>query len=799
MIDVLAWWLVVTVGGAVSFPIAFVFLSRLPDRGYSFTKILGLLILGFLLFMGATVGLISNSRGAVILILLAMAGAGAVVASRRRQELTAFLSERWAYILLIEGLFVVSFVTAAWLRSFVPDLSGTEKPSEFAFLNAVLRSQNFPAYDPWLTPFSLSYYYFGFIIIGSLITLTAVPPEIGFNIAVALVAGLTVVAAFGVAYNLVAAISSVRRAVIFGFVGVLLVVLLANLEGVFEILAAHGIGPASLYTWVGIDGLNLTDASGTSEWYPDKSFFWWRSTRIPSNWDIKEYPFFSFLLGDLHPHFIVMPFSLLGMGMAFHFLRLDERLTGRWCLRNWGSFLLAAVALGSLAFLNAWSYPPVLALLLVVVFACNWRANQGAWMQALKDTGSFAVPMVLASVLLYLPFYVTARGSVWPLAPVQASERGFLPLYHMVTHPKHLFLSWGLFLWLGFGLGVAALSWRWLSKLGVRASLALLPAGIPIVLWAVVVIFDKGAGGLFDELDARGPALLTLLLLGGTITVLTLAFVRSLAGDAEGGESLLFALAIVGLGCLLVLGTELFFVHDHVVAKEGSRENTVFKVWHHSWLFFGTGGAFGLYYLLARLRVPTVHLSIEVPRLAWASVSLLLIAGSLVLPVIATFNRTNGFSGHQTLDGLAFLRNFESDEYEAVLWLRQNVPGSPVILEAADNPFTQGGRFSSRTGLPTIIEWPQHELGYRGQDSEEMLSERSRDVEMAFNATAVADAQAVLEKYDVKYVIVGNFERQKYSVDGLNKFRQFMDVAYQNESVTIYRVLEPGTELVTRP
>ena len=185
--------------------------------------------------------------------------------------------------------------------------------------------------------------------------------------------------------------------------------------------------------------------------------------------------------------------------------------------------------------------------------------------------------------------------------------------------------------------------------------------------------------------------------------------------------------------------------------------------------------------------------------MAWVSVALLLIAGGLVMPVIATFQRTNGFTGHQTLDGLASLRRFERDEYEAVLWVRENIPGSPVILEASDTPFTRGGRFSSRTGLPTIIEWPQHELGYRGEDSQDMLDERSQDVQRAFDSLSVADAQAVFDEYDVKYVIVGNFEREKYLPEGLNKFGEFMGVAYENPSVTIYRVLEPGTELVRLP
>lgn len=796
MTDVITWFLVLEIITVISFPLTFAFLGRLPDRGYSFAKMLGLVIMGFLLFTGATLGFFANGRGAVILILIVMAVASAVIAARRREELRAFLGEHWGYVLMIEGLFLVSFVTAAWLRSFVPDLTGTEKPSEFAFLNAVLRSEEFPAYDPWLTPFSLSYYYFGFVIVGGLITLTAVPPEIGFNVAVAMITALTIVGAFGLVYNLVAAVSTVRRAMVFGFVGVLLIALLGNLEGLFELMVAHNIGSDSLYSWIGIEGLNPAEASGTAEWYPDKSFFWWRSTRIPSSWDIKEYPFFSFLLGDLHPHVMVMPFTLLGMAMAYNFLRLADRIDYRWAMRNWGPFLLAAIVLGGLSFLNAWTFPAILALIAVVTFARNWKVNEGAWRTALGDTATFVVPLAVAAVLLYLPFYLSARGSVWPLEAVKASETEFLPLYHTVTHPKHLFLSWGTSLWIGLGLAAAALSWAWLRRLGRRGALAVLPAAIPVVLWAAWVVVGGGTS-LGDELDARGPALLTLVLLGGVITLLTLALARAVAGETEDNESTLFAVAALALGALLILGTELFYINDHVAGP--SRENTVFKVWHHTWLFFGAAAAFGLYYVTSRVRLSSSKLSVQGPQAVWGVVAVALIVASLVLPVTATFNRTNGLSGPRTLDGLAFLRNFDTPEYEAVLWFRDNVPGSPVILEASDNPFTQGGRFSSRTGLPTVIQWPQHEEGYRGADAVPMIQERSRDVETAFNSANVADAQAVIDKYDVQYVVIGNFEREKYAAEGLSKFASFMPVAFQNDNVTIYRVPDVGTGLVHTP
>src|SRR3989304_1685617 len=375
MSDLRAWWVVIQVIGAVAFPIGCVFFNRLPDRGYAFSKVLGLLLVGYLLWMGAVTGVISNSRGSIQLILLALAVVAIVIVGRKREEIGEFLRERWSYIFFVEALFLTAFVVAAWLRSYVPDLIGTEKPYEFAYLNSILRSEQLPPNDPWLSGFYLSYYYFGFVMIAAVIKLTAVPAAIGFNLGLALVAALTVVATFGVMYNLIADRGRVRLAVVFGVVAVV-VLLLGNLEGLLELMAAHRVGPESLFSWVGIDGLNLKDAGGTKEWYPDKFFWWWRSTRVPTNWDIKEYPFFSFLLGDLHPHVMVMPFSMLAVATSFNLLRLRERLDHRWALRNPLVFIIVAGILGSLCFLNACGLPPTLALLPLAVFACNWRRSK---------------------------------------------------------------------------------------------------------------------------------------------------------------------------------------------------------------------------------------------------------------------------------------------------------------------------------------------------------------------------------------------------------------------------------------
>lgn len=794
MIDVLGWWFVLAVGGAVSFPIAFTFFRGLPDRGYTFSKALALLLLSYGLWMGATIGVINNSRGGALLILLALALVGVSLWGRRRQEIAAFIGQRWRYVLCVETLFAVAFFTAAWLRAFVPELAGTEKPDEFAFLNAVLRTEQFPVYDPWLTPFSLSYYHFGYVMMGALIKITGVSAAVGFNLAVALVAALTVTVAFGVVYNLVASVGSARRAIAFGLVGAVLVAILGNVVGVLELMAVNGLDPSAVYEWADIEG--LTAGKSSTAWYPTEHFWWWRSTRVPTAaWDIKEFPFFSFLLGDLHPYVLVMPFSLLAMGMGFNLLRIKETLNARWTLRNPVPFLLVMLILGSLSFLNAWSYPPTLALLALVVFARNWRERGGALRRVILDTASFVIPLTIGSIILYLPFYWTSTGALWPLAPVEVIAKPGLPVDSMVTQPKHLFLTMGILLWLGVGLLIASLSWRWLSRLGVRAFWALLAGLVPVAAWALLVVYDAGLSGLMDELQLREANLLTLALLIALVAVSGLAFVRAMVQKGEGRDGLLLAVVGIGVSVLILLGVELFFQLD---VLDGPRTNTVFKLYHHSWLFMAVGGAFALYYVSSRLEIRQLRhgirsFSVQASGLIWAGVAVLLILAGLVYPLTATLARTNGFDNPQTLDGLAFTRSFKPFEYEAVRWLNDNVEGAPVILEAVGNSYSEGGRISSQTGLPTVLGWASvHEIAWRG--SAKLLEGREADVAQAYTTTSVDETRAILEKYEIEYVYVGAFERQQYGEVELAKFEQFMELAFENDEVVIYRM--PETEVL---
>ena len=99
------------------------------------------------------------------------------------------------------------------------------------------------------------------------------------------------------------------------------------------------------------------------------NFDYWRSSRIIP-FTINEFPFWSFLFADLHPHVIDLPIAVLMLGVVGSLLLSSDARNGRSGerrSRNVLLYLLAAFTFGTLSCVNPWDMP-VFALLLT--FLC---------------------------------------------------------------------------------------------------------------------------------------------------------------------------------------------------------------------------------------------------------------------------------------------------------------------------------------------------------------------------------------------------------------------------------------------
>ena len=866
ILAIFVWWLIMQALGWLALPITMRVFRWLPDRGYAFSKALGLLLTTYLLWLGGSLGFLRNNLAGILVSALAVAGISAWLYFRGGGlDLGGFLRRNARMIITVEVLFLAAFAFWATLRGYATfkiDSAGGEKFMEIAFLNSVLRSETFPPQDPWLSGFGISYYYFGYVMMALLTRLSGVASGIGFDLYDALLLALAAVGAFGVVYNLAAAhrqehaqAASRGSHVAAGLLGSLLVVFMGNLQGVWESLHARGILPDSFWQWLAIP--DLANASVTGSWAPSQSgwLWWWRASRVLNDTNlagqplgiqpISEFPLFSFLLGDNHPHVLALPFVLLAIGLALNLL-WRQVLAGQspalgaddaqpkpapWWNpaafalgSDWVLFIFSVIIIGALGFLNTWDMPIYWGLALLA-YAVGGVLVQGrlGW-PLLKQTIVLGVGLALGSALFYGLFFLSFDS--------QAS--GVLPYLFPPTRLPQYLTIFGTFifilaLFLGIflvrqerqGAGALRLAGSWWLRLALICAavflLILLLIGLAVLirpdllqnslLQYITGSVDIGvADALLLSLQARLRNPWMLLLVTGLMAAAIAAIMgllRNLGAAAPDEaqepaarpdrvpEAFVFLLIFTGLALTLVV--EFIYLRDSF----NLRMNTVFKFYYQAWVMLGCASAYAVWWLFNRLEG-------RVGRSLAAGGALLLISLGLVYTVMGIHSRANGFSGDFNLDGASNIARAHPEDWSAIQWLNENAApaadGSPpVILEAPGESYDYEGRISAFSGYPAVLGWAVHESQWRGDYVEQ--GKRQPDIATIYTTSDGEAMLVLLHKWNVRYVILGNVEweyiRRLCANDptlacnptaALRKFDLFLEPVFTGSTTRIYQV-----------
>ena len=676
MTSFLSWYLFITLLGWLTFPLAYRLFPALADRGYALSRAAGLLLWGFLFWWMASLGIVMNDLGGLLLALAILAGLSVWAILDRRDEVVDFVKRGWKLILTTEVLFLLAFAFMAYVRAANPDILGTEKPMELAFINAILRSPTFPPRDPWLSGWSISYYYFGYVLTAMLARITSVAGTAAFNLMLALVFGLAAIGAYGVLYNLLAAVHPPKSAdedhrppsVLLPLLAPTFLLLVSNVEGFLEILHRRGLfwtfnadGSATspFWTWLDIRDLNQAPTLPLGG-VPQRFWWWWRASRViqdttlSGDWKeiIDEFPAFSFVLGDLHPHVLALPFGLLVVAVALNLFLGGWRgsipvpfLGTRIRISPLG-FVTSALVLGGLAFLNVWD---ILAAGTLVAFAyLLFCVREDGWSWArLEDLLLFGLPLAISAFLLYLPFYVGFSSQAGGLLPnLVAPSRGaqLWVMFGTLFLPLFVFLIWLIFTRRGA---------NWLPALYVTL-------GLPLLLWvlswllgwaAIMVRPDVAQMFLAAQGVSDTPALFVaasarrLLTIGGLLTLMALLFpalaflfqkrdevpVDETEPAAPSLDSTPFVLLLILWGLLFVILPEFLYLQDQF----GWRMNTIFKFYYQAWMWWSLAASFGIAVMWKRLRpVPNVIFSVFVAGI---------LVVRLAYPVMAFPNKTTDF------------------------------------------------------------------------------------------------------------------------------------------------------------
>lgn len=918
---VVAWIVFIWALGILAFPYSFVAFRRFADRGYAFTKAVGILAFAWLTWTLASYQALPFERMTMMLVLALLFLGAAFVVWRKRAEVFAFLRAHWKLLIGIELVYLAFFGLDLAIRYGNPDLwhpwFGGEKPMDFAYLNAVIKSTYFPAYNPWFEGGFINYYYFGQLISAALVKFTGIVPEVAYNLLLPMFFGLTASGAFGVAYNLVARAASdsrpttvderltvaaaaeqiitaeqpviqteqsaigdsrlpVRdwrfaiRPFLAGIAAAVLVLIIGNLgqvgvlfQGLVSLGQQNGATGdttslfAGLLAWL-VEGKEIPVATGN--WY-------WTATRIIPD-TINEFPFFTFVYADLHAHLMSLPFAVLGFGLAAHAALNRARL-------QWYDLGIAAMVLGALRAINTWDYPTYLAVIgcaMVIGYFADYKrqTTDGAefdWSEFIQRYLLFIVLGFVQVALIVIPinaagFKITFDMAIYILIMLFAIVLG---LVHngFDFDPRRVGwdLGWRMIALIALGV---LFYWPYIANYGTaytsvelwkdaRTQLKdyLVVHGIFLFLAAtylVIVLLNKPARVMetsdLTQSDGEPESASRSWLEGWTVYLLPALAVLEIGLVFVGLHVFAVVVPLVAAAAWILLQRDTAPVHRflslillaallltlmvEVVTLKGDigRMNTVFKFYLQAWVFFAVASTAGLAIVFQHLwfRDPQVNQAGErvggdssgwqTIKAAWWGLAALLIFAGMLYPAFAGWAKVNDrFMKGMTpgLNGLDYMKQATYNEsghditleqdYQAIQWLRQNIVGTPVIVEGNSGLYHWGNRVSINTGLPVVIGWDWHTKQQYSLLPGDIIDHRIQDIRTIYESPETQETLDLLHHYNVSLVYVGPLERVVYNASNFGKFNDMvkqgtLQKVYDNDGVQIYALTEKVAQLV---
>lgn len=790
VIAFLFWWSVFVLFGLISFPVTYFIFANLCDRGYALAKLVGLVFVTWIVWIVSSYKIMASNQIGIFIVVILFSCVSSVIGITHREDLIRWIRANIKYIVRVECLWIFMFTVFVLIRFFNPDLwhpiYGGEKPMDFAYFNAVIKSKYFPPYDPWYSGGYINYYYFGYLLCAIPTILLGIVPSIAYNLLIPTIFATTGLAAFCCAYNLASFIRKKSRVLInmsptlAGIASMSFMVICGNLGQPRTLFS----GMQDTFNRVGslfnnITNLDFGNALQIVQEILAMSMlrlalgeYYWNATRIiPAGvgevGPITEFPFFTFLYGDLHAHMISMPITLLVVAWTISIMLPNMR--NKFLSYEIIHCCMGGFFVGLLGVTNTWDYP---GYLLLCCFAIFWQSNgnntnqvRGFLFGALRS-----IVVVLISYLLFLPYYKW-NGSFYSDLVIWKGSKTPLISYFEI-HGLFLFIIF-CFLFVKTKNFLGTREGLWGSLIGsnpIKYGVV-----IPVVLIILSVVFYRS--GIYIT-----PVVV--------IIVTWSCYLLLLSND---DISTRFCYGMICFAVLITYGVETVNV-----AGDIGRMNTVFKFYLQAWTIFSVVCGVAFSFLIA-----SSYLWSSIFKNAWSIMMTVLIFISASYTVLASSAKIRDriISNASSLDGMNFMvdgvyydRGQEislRNDYNAIIWMQDNVKGSPTIVEAHTPEYRWGSRYSIYTGLPTVIGWNWHQRQQRGFIGSRSVVERVEEVSRFYSDPKVSNAVQFLKKYNVSYIVLGEYEFLYYPMEGMEKFRKMVEldilsIEYDELGTTIY-------------
>ncbi len=718
------WWILFLILGFTFLPITSILFSQFRDRGYIFSKIIAAVVISYLSLLLGTLHIVPFNIWSLSGILLICLALNMVVANKI--SFKKLIKSHWKIWLLEEVFFISGLCLWAFIRAHDPTINGLEKFMDFGFMNSILNSTYFPPKDMWFPPHSINYYYFGHLVTAVLTRLSFLPSFISYNLMLATIFAFTFTCAFSIGLNLIAAITKklTKDSLIVGVLAALLTTFGGNLHTIYQFFHPYQ-NESPVPPW------KLQFAPGeypNGYWYPN-------ATRFIQN-TIHEFPMYSYVVADLHGHVLSIPIVLTTFALIlqiFLFALQPKKQSHKNQTNLFSKIMSKASNFTSLSNYEI-EYLVLVGLFVAVLYMTN------AW--------DGPIYFGITGIALFVAFFIKQKD--WLVKTVSGI---LITLVSFVIFSLPFSVNFKPFV-SGFGMNCSP---DFLIKLG------------------------KIGPFLFEVDRCQRSPLYQWMILWGFFLFFALCFIIFKFFKRKVKDALIpidwFVIGVSLLALSLLIIPEFFYASD--IYPTHFRANTMFKLGYQAFMMMSIISA----YIIIRISKTWKHIWFLIP-------SLFLVLLVLSYSYSSTFSYygagENKLKEYHGLDGLKYLQTSRPDDYKTILWMKENIPGQPVILEAQGDSYTDYGRVSINTGFPTVLGWTVHEWLWRG--TYDIPSPRINDVKALYETKDVNDAKDLLKKYNVSLVFIGELEKQKYPTLNEEKFKTLGKPIYKNGNTKIYRL-----------
>ena len=580
--SIFLWYLLVQILSILVFPLHYLSLKNINDKGYGFSKITGIFLFAYINWILVSFNIIKFTQVNLLVLLIILSAVSLFYYYKNKKEYFNFYKQNSKHILFTEIVFLSCYLFFIFIKFYCPDIhnikdhgyNGGGEPMGMAYLSAIYNDVKFPPHDPWLAGFTLNYYYWGQLMLATISKLLGYAPSLTYNFSLALLFALAFVSAWTLVYNL----TGKYKYALFG--GSLLA-----LAGNFHTLNF-------IYE-------NIINSGGNIQRILDGIFrfqFIWDPTRIYPSPVITEVPFFSYLYGDLHAHNIVIPVAVLGLAFLYNLIKRESKTSditsylGDNKKEKFLNLFFISIILGAMLPMNTWNFPAQLILTWFVLLTLVYFVLKNLFKKKVKTAEVikkstpviiwfFITGILLTAVayILFLPFHFNF------LSPYKAIPKLISKMERVSVFVMFKYFSIFFFVIFVYVLFVLNKGFEVFYK----------KSGISKVKWVDIGKFEKNilkvTDKIFNNRDLTVKFILTftVILLAILIAVfwqptfaylfiMIIIFLFGILKSKDKNE--IFSLVLLLISAGIIWGTEIYFMGD-------GRMNTVFKFYMVVWTF----------------------------------------------------------------------------------------------------------------------------------------------------------------------------------------------------------------------